>query len=292
MTPLPPPSPSITAQYDQLLSILTNTYASSQVLEIDILPSSFPPALLHANDPPSLGIPKTLLIPLFLIAHRRFFSYIHHHGQKAITAQEEDYKQALAATTVLLLWDPNHTTAANFRKRHIASPIKRTQELIFLESLLTSPLPKHTKSSTLWSYRLWLLSSRPTGDYGGWKKELAVVMKAGERHPRNYYAWNYARDLLRAICGGEEELGTRKVLMGESLREVHYWCLQHPGDISGWSFLLFLLRMGDFAREAGEGFEGEARRCVEVTGDFMRKFEWKGESARWFLSAVEQFQNG
>lgn len=117
------------------------------------------------------------------------------------------------------------------------------------------------------------------------------MMKAGERHPRNYYAWNYARDLLRAICGNED-LGTRRDVRGvpveESLREVHYWCLQHPGDISGWSFLLFLLRRGDIAGEGGGGFEGEVQRCVQVTWDFIRKFEWRGESARWFLSAVEQ----
>ena len=118
-------------------------------------------------------------------------------------------------------------------------------------------------------------------------------MKAGERHPRNYYAWNYARDVFRAVCG-DGDLGIRRdeqrVLVGESMRDVHRWCLQHPSDISGWSFLLFSLRMGDFTGEAGKGLEGEVQRCVEVTGDFVRKFEWRGESARWFLRAVKQLQ--
>lgn len=189
------------------------------------------------------------------------------------------------------------------------------QELIFLESFLTSPLAKHTKSSTLWSYRLWLLTwdpNYPTDSNGGlsdedgsevgalWRRELDIIMKAGERHPRNYYAWNYARDLFRSLSqassgytdGNEATIRkSREVLAKRSIRKVHRWCLQHPRDISGWGFLVFLLRAveglrceGDIERRVDE--DGDVQRVVWETREFVRKYEWRGRSIDWFLDAA------
>lgn len=107
-----------------------------------------------------------------------------------------------------------------------------------------------------------------------WDRELEVVMKAGERHPRNYYAWGYARDLLGELA----EEGLARGAVGR----VHRWCLQHPRDVSGWAFLEFLLR------EIGD--EGEVRRVVWETREFVRKYEWRGESIEWFLKAVQRLE--
>lgn len=235
---------------------------------------------------------------------------------------------------VILLWDPNHLTAANFRKRHIVKLIDEgpteisssrqngealkeaiTRELVFLESLLASPLPKHPKSSTLWSYRLWLLttisklspsvSSRQKSTpkdidrkevHARWASELVTVKRAGERHPRNYYAWNYARVLFEhlslSLWGGvdyEMKRGIRRELATRSIRDVHRWCLQHPRDISGWSFVVFLLHVGDYVGDEDGEFEDEVGRAVRETREFVRKFGRRGESVEWFSRAVERF---
>ena len=119
-----------------------------------------------------------------------------------------------------------------------------------------------------------------------WDKELEVVMKAGERHPRNYYAWAYARDLLRELAGKGRKWG----LVRARVRRVQRWCLQHPRDVSGWAFLEFLLR--EVGGEGNRGGEEVVRRVVWETRQFVRKFEWRGESITWFLKSVQRLEGG
>lgn len=115
-----------------------------------------------------------------------------------------------------------------------------------------------------------------------WDEELEVVMKAGERHPRNYYAWAYARDLLREWAGE----GLARGVVGR----VHRWCLQHPRDVSGWAFLEFLLREVGGEGEGRMGGGEEVRRVVWETKEFVRKYEWRGESIEWFLKSVQRLE--
>ena len=188
---------------------------------------------------------------------------------------------------------------------------------MFLESLVTSPLSKHAKSSTLWAQRLWIVQSffgsaarddageetiwmTDMGDVvrGFWERELVIVMKAGERHARNYYAWQYARRLFSFVCSEGAELVGRKRLDRRSLREsiglVHGWCLMHPRDISGWAFGVFLLEQLRGAGDAGYGEEDERKgleddigRFASETKDFVRKYQWRGESIQWFLESMK-----
>ncbi|KAI4137993.1 MAG: hypothetical protein LQ340_008078, partial [Diploschistes diacapsis] len=96
------------------------------------------------------------------------------------------------------------------------------------------------------------------------------------------------------------------LLLPHILRRTHAWCLAHPRDISGWSFLLHLLqhrcgapcacraavRKGAsmFTRRrtgsGGEDREEVAQAIVRETRAFHERFGWKGEGVRWFLEAV------
>ena len=302
--------------YARLISALHHSdLEGSTILEIDILPSSHSPQLLYEH--PALALPKGLLIQLYLTARKLLFSHL-------ASPREETYDAALKATSIVLLWDPNHLTAANFRKRYIQS-LSTTwagngyaeedgrrltdavqRELRFLDSLLTSPLTKHAKASTLWGQRLWIVqnfwaqtlledSSSVEGDtpnkatikriMSQWDYELSIVMKAGERHPRNYYAWQYARQLLQLVDG---ELSPQmKGIRVESLGKAHQWCLMHPRDVSGWGFLVFLMA----SEETVDG-DSDGKRIVRETREWVRKYEWEGESMEWFLKAVGQLQLG
>ena len=109
-----------------------------------------------------------------------------------------------------------------------------------------------------------------------------------------------------------------------SIFQVQKWCLAHPRDISGWTFLEYLLttglgwehegrREGDgmmkkkkYEGGGGGGLERRAkgkgrlgngisskeevdeivRRVVKDSEDFVSKFQWKGDSLAWFLSAM------
>ena len=302
MAPLPLKS-SRTTQYEQLNSILSNPYA--EALEIDILPSTLLPETLYHPHPPSLGVPKPILVSAFIIAQEIFFSNNVTRAEKTETC-----KQILDATAVLLLWDPNHITSVNFRRRQILHFINGVndnetlieaairRELVFLESFQTSPLPKHTKSSTLWSYRLWLvtkslqvLSDPRTGPdrHSWWNTELRVVMKAGDRHPRNYYAWNYARDLLRVLYADKVN-EMEKTLSGESVIGIHRWCLQHPRDISGWTFLISLLQNLVTGKRFSRDDEESVRKIHCETSAFVRKYEWQGKSIELFLNTIDSLE--
>lgn len=152
-------------------------------------------------------------------------------------------------------------------------------------------------------------------------------MKAGDRHPKNYYAWSYARQLLTALSTGEilpsspaRQIGKHQIdgkrmnkIAATSVFQVQKWCLAHPRDISGWTFLEYLLTTGlGWEREGrraeermkcdGGGLEGRAkgqlrngirkevdemvRRVVKESEDFVSKFQWKGDSLTWFLNAM------
>ncbi|KAF8475030.1 hypothetical protein BDZ91DRAFT_845219 [Kalaharituber pfeilii] len=147
-------------------------------------------------------------------------------------------------------------------------------EINLLDGLLTAPaLNKHTKSPTLWSYRWWLLRrfgvlgtipplANPDEDEDGQvsrlnptervllaqiRREMEIIQKAGDVHPRNYHAWNYARRLVTHHLPLANTAPTPGTTIAPSplipsLTKTHFrLCLLHPTDTSLWSFLLFLL---------------------------------------------------
>ena len=116
-------------------------------------------------------------------------------------------------------------------------------------------------------------------------------MAAGERHAQNYHAWEHARQVWRLLSDDRireereecEEIGPFKVdIPQESLATLHQWCLMHTRDISGWAFLVFWLRA---AFNEATGLQ-EARKVVEKTKEFVKKYDWKGESVEWFLETM------
>jgi hypothetical protein len=297
---MPPPSQHPSEHYTHLTTALSPLIPT--ILDLDILPSSYPPHIHLA--PNALALPKPLLISLFVIARHIFFAHL-------AAPSEDSHDAALKATLVILFWEPNHATAANFRKRYLRGLLLRgsddddigedeiqdavRRELCFTASLVTSPLIRHAKSSTLWSHRLWVLKTFPISNtspfhssnaqsqpqiplVGFWREELSIIMRAGERHPRNYYAWNYARQLFATLS--EREEGSKAEMARASVEVVKKWCLAHPRDVSGWAFLAFLL-----GRVDGVG-EKERGRVVQDTRAFVRKYKWRGESVEWFLKVV------
>ncbi|KAF2840547.1 hypothetical protein M501DRAFT_1001516, partial [Patellaria atrata CBS 101060] len=141
----------------------------------------------------------------------------------------------------------------------LAKAIQR--ELCFVDSILNSPLHRQTKSPTLWHHRYWVLwkfypsvsqSSGMTADRtledhcnSFLRRDLLVITAASERHPKNYYAWLHGRKLVHLISsivqGSDSQKLTLENLLSMTCHATYSWCLQHPSDISGWSFLEFLI---------------------------------------------------
>lgn len=158
---------------------------------------------------------------------------------------------------IALLATTEHLSILNGRKRLLEKDQGRLlEELRILNILFGSPLQKHTKSPMLWQHRRWLIeqlaakgllhSSYPdtflqeiyaeVWDDAGSKDwvalEMSTVIKAGELHPKNYYAWSYARYLVRWFSPDLLQLA----------EAVFAVCKRHVSDISSWSFLDHVLQ--------------------------------------------------
>lgn len=221
----------------------------NEVVEIEILPPGLqPPNGVFMHEGLHLGVPKKALTLAYVEARQKFFTNKGSNDTSAID-------QTMRATDIMLLFDPEHITAANYRKRVLArmkaehdldngntyhKSLRR--ELCFLDSILTSPLHRQSKSPTLWYHRSNVVESLISVELTDaldsqkttfWNKELDAVCKSGEQHPKNYHAWQYARRLVQKAHSPN---------LNESFaRNIKTWCCRHPSDISGWSFLLYLM---------------------------------------------------
>jgi hypothetical protein len=191
----------------------------------------------------------------------------------------------------VLLFDPEYLTAANFRKRYLLYASKQghfelawKRELIFLDSVLSSPLHRQSKSPTLWYHRYWLLSTFlpefcPGDDFGEdfLKHEISIVFRSAERHQHNYYAWQYARRLISILAPAISKHKSTETRVTEGLLdETFAWCLQHPSDTSGWSFLSFL--MSRAVQNTQQNI-----LIVQKTADFAGSYKWSKEALWHFL---------
>ncbi|OJJ41229.1 hypothetical protein ASPWEDRAFT_47852 [Aspergillus wentii DTO 134E9] len=286
----------------QTLSEIFST-RNSQVLEIEILSPGFGPLL---QDGRSIGITKKALVQAFAVARSIFFDLI---GDSLDTSPHDEKSRSrvddlLVSSEILLLFDCEHLTACNWRKKRLAALIQDQDssngnspgyenliqilesELTLMTTYLCSPLHRHTKSPTLWQHRSWVLTQTIRGRSPNqelFTTELTVVLRAGELHPKNYYAFSYIRQLHRALSEiGKETGDTFELLAQSAIHPTVSWCLAHPRDISGWMFVVYLM---------------EAVPDREIHNDIINKVirfaldvGWEGESLWTFIDlAVKTF---
>ncbi|KAI1397785.1 hypothetical protein F4819DRAFT_64503 [Hypoxylon fuscum] len=247
-----------------------------ELLEIEFIGKEFPleKGANYFRDGSTVGVPKLRLVQAFFVARQILQRY-----QENSSTNSDN---VVAATSVLLLMDPEHLTAANTRKRFLLSTLETNRmaepalrrEKQFVDSLLTSRLHRHTKSPTLWSHRRWLLHVFAAHDVSvDLQHDIkSIVMIAGERHPRNYTAWNHARFLLDRSPSLAEPVAT----------DVKEYCLRHHTDISSWSFLSYAVSNID---------DGECRHkiCASIIADILGiadSFQWTNESVWVFLRNI------
>jgi hypothetical protein len=269
----------------------------NKVLEIEIIPPSLGAAFLQ--DGCAIGTTKKTLIQAYTVARQLFFDRLQ-------PMTEDDLKASVgqsdtAITEIMLLFDCEHLTACNWRKRRlhavmaspsIAAPKPATlfqAELTLLSSYQCSPLHRHTKSPTLWHHRLWVLGHllrmqtwSAEGLLSLQLSELDVVLRAGELHPKNYYAFSYMRQLSVFLMDTTEDESWKSESALSIVDRVIDWCLANPRDISGWSFAVYVL-------EATSNREIQVLVLGKVTR-FALNVGWEGESLWTFIAqASRQF---
>ncbi|KAL1965115.1 hypothetical protein VTN77DRAFT_6028 [Rasamsonia byssochlamydoides] len=344
--------------YEELAEILSKR-KDDEVLEIEILLPGLDP-LLH--DGSCIGITKKALVQAFIVARRIFLEKLVRMNEEDIlrtiryhnsddddvvpaTEQGDDYS---IATEIILLFDCEHLTACNWRKRRLNALIKRSavfsestrgfssdpdddhrllklleRERSLMTTYLCSPLHRHTKSPTMWQHRLWVMTQllkfkfrrdeqqigRAAAGVSSEEDvqslvlaELAVVLRAGEQHPKNYYAFSYMRQLHSAASRFVTGVTEAAVREGENSIELSLfsrlaesmvdrtltWCLAHPRDISGWTFLFYLLdAIGPVDDNERDLLLQRKKTVVDKVIHFAVKIAaWEGESLWTFADLM------
>lgn len=334
--------------YKLLYSVFAERKAE-EVFEIEILS---PEQGLLLRDGSCIGITKAALAKAFIVARQHFTKYLNHCGRStnldiSISPRtrsgefDQDDQDLATITEIILLFDCEHITACNWRKRFIFAlkeqldtkhdfrTLEKTleRERNLMTSFLCSPLHRHTKSPTLWQHRLWIFTelldlkrqgSTEPKHYGHSKgsgfpvvevlrglvlEELDVVCKAGQLHPRNYYAFSYMRQIYTLIQQNclslkeDESPENNKsnlpiVLCLEVIEPMLKWCLSNPSDISGWMYLFYTLDLDDSRINYPSDIQleklGDKRRIVmdRVIHFAVHVAAWEGESLWTFMNLM------
>ncbi|KKA26130.1 hypothetical protein TD95_003896 [Thielaviopsis punctulata] len=275
--------------FDEIASILTYDASSPARLEIEILSGfGFDPSVNVLRTENAVAIPKLRLVQGFFVAR----ALLQKHAA-GIPQEAQARREVRRASAVCLMMDAENLTAANTRKRLLAAEIQNAtgealQELLWgekwlLDSILTSWLHRHTKSPTLWSHRRWLLGQFTAhglaSEIHAADEIACVIGPAGEQHPRNYYAWNHARGIVTGFPG---------TAAGELVEVCKKWAWKHHGDVSGWSFLLFVLRQQEQQQQQQQRGETSSLTgsVVSETIGLAESLQWRNESVWWFLWTV------
>lgn len=262
--------------------------AHDGLMEIELLGQPmFPPRVFVLRDGSAIAVNKKGLKYAYLEALEDVRRAGYALDTAAHSPEPDTVAVNLKALAVPILLQPEYLTAINLRKMLLRSVKiearpgpERYGKLLelekrFIDSLLTSPLDKHNKSPTVWSHRRWLVPRLAECGLLDIRSDLAgVVMVAGEKHPRNYYAWHHARYLMTFVDWNCDR--TRQ----DILEAVLDWCKRHHDDTSGWSFLQSLL--------VTEGRYGQ-ERVTYVLQDVLRlarSLRWTNESVWVFLRTI------
>ncbi len=320
-------SAPLSQEYMGLVSVL-NSRLSGPPLAVEIIPDFFdlPPGhnyeIVDQDKPLDMSIVfhKKTLIKAFHTAHHIFFSNL--------DDVNKNQANLLDSSMIILLFDPEHLTAANVRKKIALTygrlnidqlTLKLRDEMWLNKFFLMSKMKRHNKSPTLWAHRKWLMKTFQTEILSGvllntpelnMHEVTIVIGKSAENHPRNYYAWDYARwwvndyaaklTIATAITDlmGEEfddadlcwnQAGENENVWGIKekflLAHMRMFCMRHVSDISGWSFFRYLLsdhRMKDHAMlrwQLMNMFGADILKQAMVLG-------YTNESMWWFLRSI------
>lgn len=268
--------------YETVSYALRDAHTSLRRIEILSEAHSLPDGHIVEVDEHNIFVPKKTLVQAFLAARNIFFSI------------SSSSKEKYDASSILLLLNPEHTTAANFRKGY-ASALPREQkpmtleaDLCFVESMFNSPLNRNTKSPTLWAHRKWLLKtlsaskSAKTPSAVAFKGDMKVVLKASETHPRNLYAWQHLRWALEWRDFTSVDDIDCAMAYAKLTDDMRLWCSGHPSDTSGWSFLLWLLQVHPARTTAAQS------NIYHHVLELVRKLRLRNESLWCFLRSLRE----
>ncbi|CAG8606183.1 26528_t:CDS:2, partial [Racocetra persica] len=193
---------------------------------------------------PNLGIPLEHLHKIFKEAHGIFMNLYNdrdkgYSGNKMIACvNDEAIELVKQSTRCLLLINSDFYTAVNARKKLILNDLlDPVEELKFINLIFT--FPKHTKNSTIWHHRKWIISnilSRHRSDNNFdvmelLRLEIPIIRRIAELYPRNYYAWTHRHWIISLLpIYSSDSLS----ILDNELFNMEKWVRTNVSDHSGF----------------------------------------------------------
>ncbi|KAH9819053.1 hypothetical protein DFH28DRAFT_957492 [Melampsora americana] len=180
-------------------------------------------------------------------------------------------------TKVLLIQNPDHTTAGSCRRQliqkltdraHPKDRLKVQRQLLrkdFNFTTLILSIASHAKSSTIWEYRRWCLietyslkESEQTSSTStqvisklpqprrtvpascASDEEFDFTSKCADIYPRNYFAWRHRMWLLDGLSSLSYE--ESKPLLGKEIERLMVFWRSHPRDHSCTHYITYLIK--------------------------------------------------
>ncbi|KAF0384366.1 protein prenylyltransferase [Gigaspora margarita] len=260
-----------------LYELLNKIIDSHQIEEICLLPyqnalskDQYYPFLLIGSN---LGIPLEHLHKIFKQAHGIFMNLYVDRNQgysndKLIAYINNDDKEAIElikqSTRCLLLLNPDFYTATNARKKLILNNLlDPSEELKFINLIFT--FPKHTKNSTIWHHRKWIISniiSRHQSDNKFditvlFRLEIPIIQRVVELYPKNYYAWTHRHWIISQL---PIDSSLSLSFLDDELLNMEKWVRANVSDHSGFHHRqLCLLKKSQFYNSTIVNFLGISR---------------------------------
>ncbi len=190
------------AVIQESIQTICRLYDTSDVVEVDFVPSSEPPYVLF--DERCLGISMKILKPLYKYSYQRLMTLNERLKTATRSGQLEKLKdiivEGMTISEVALTVKGDIPVAYHLRKQGIMkSKNLITKELSFLSAIFT----KHPKCPSGWDHRRWCLKQHMDrhertsllASEIETEKELCRVL--AEKYPRNYYAWMHRLWLVK-----------------------------------------------------------------------------------------------
>ncbi|CBH13700.1 hypothetical protein, conserved [Trypanosoma brucei gambiense DAL972] len=216
------------------------------------------------------------------------------------------------SVVLLLLIMPAHSSLWSARRRWIetctANGEDHSRSFLFQEVLVTSLLLNfYYKVQEVWVHRWWVverLLSHPginlevSNDH-----DRGVLMEAADKHPMNYNAWNYRRQVFENILNITQNASrcrscaSTPSLLQQEVEIALRFFETHNGDTSAASYLIFLLHKAETIRSdsaegkynqdsgvcAGSLVHSVWKRLMLASTQELRRHWDKGHEAVWVL---------
>lgn len=190
-------------------------------------------------------VTKKLLGAAFIEAHHYLANY-YKNGTELLRLDRSDLIRLYRSSVISLIVTAQDISALNihWEALQMLGLEYLDTELVIIETMLTSRLARLNKSSLIWLLYQKTLCLRYRFLQDAYGRVVSCVFISADRHPRNYYAWNFLRGYVHVLQSSGASDG-----LASLYTRLNDYCHTNLADLSLWEVLLEIIVPLDLYRE-------------------------------------------